>query len=101
VEDVELVYFRVLNVYVCLDSPESIFFLVTNILKSSEFVGTLGYGVTNDLKNLYAQLSDIEKKTTDGKFGSGFFAKIKSSLAELVKSHEDSKKKEPASKKDG
>jgi hypothetical protein len=48
-----------------------------------QFAEALGYGTKGDFKNLYTQLSDIEGKTTNGKFASGIFNKIKSSLSNL------------------
>lgn len=46
----------------------------------------LGYGDKHDYKALYTQLDLIEEKTKDGKSGSGFFDKIKSSLSKLWES---------------
>jgi AraC-like DNA-binding protein len=51
-----------------------------------ELAQALGYGTQSDFKVLYQQLTDIENKTADNKFGTGLFAKIKTSLSELLKS---------------
>lgn len=51
-----------------------------------EFAQALGYGTKKDFKDLYEQLDEITEKTSGGKHGTGFFAKIKSSLASVVKS---------------
>jgi hypothetical protein len=53
-----------------------------------EFAQVLGYGKKKDFKDLYAQLDEIEKNTDDGKSGTGFFAKIKTSISELLKSNQ-------------
>lgn len=51
-----------------------------------EFAQALGYGTKKDFKDLYQQLDEITEKTSGGKHGTGFFAKIKSSLGSVVKS---------------
>lgn len=43
----------------------------------------LGYGDQGDYASLYAQLDDIQKKTTDGQSGEGLFDKMKAALSEL------------------
>jgi hypothetical protein len=40
----------------------------------------LGYGTKDSYKPLYAQLDDIQKKTNNGRFGRGLFAKLEQSL---------------------
>jgi hypothetical protein len=35
---------------------------------------------------MYQQLAEIRDKTSDNKFGTGFFAKIKASIADFLKS---------------
>ncbi len=59
------------------------------LLKSArtelEFAEVLGYGKADDFKGLYEQLSEISKKTRNGSHGTGFFDKIKESLAGLMK----------------
>ena len=62
-----------------------------------EFAQVLGYGSKENLKNLNDQLDDIEEKTTGGKFGTGFFKKIKGYLNDTVKS---SQQDNSASKKE-
>jgi YfdX protein len=51
-----------------------------------EFAQALGYGTKKDFDKMYAQLTDIQDKTADNKFGAGWFAKIKASIAEFLKS---------------
>lgn len=60
--------------------------LLTQAHNNLEFAQALGYGTKQDFKDLYAQLDEIKDKTSAGKSGTGFFAKIKSSLSALVKS---------------
>jgi dGTP triphosphohydrolase len=60
--------------------------LLTQAHTKLEFAQVLGYGTKQDFKDLYAQLDEIKGKTSSGKSGTGFFAKIKSSLAAMVKS---------------
>jgi hypothetical protein len=61
-----------------------------------EFAQALGYGTKQDFKDLYAQLDEIKDKTSQGKSGTGFFAKIESSLASLVKSSQPQAANPPA-----
>ncbi len=56
-----------------------------------EFAQALGYGTKQDFKNLYEQLDEIKGKTAGGKYGKGFFAKIKENLKETVKSSQQEK----------
>jgi hypothetical protein len=51
-----------------------------------EFAQALGYGTKNDFEKFYQQLAEIEEKTANNKFGTGFFAKIKESITDLLKS---------------
>jgi YfdX protein len=51
-----------------------------------ELAEALGYGTQGDFKALYGQLTDIANKTADNKSGTGLFAKIKTSISELMKS---------------
>ncbi len=51
-----------------------------------KFAEVLGYGTKQDFQGLYAQLDDIKTKTSNGQFGDNFFTKLKSSLANLIKS---------------
>lgn len=69
--------------------------LLTAAHNNLEFAEVLGYGTKKDFKDLYAQLDEIKDKTSGGKSGSGFFAKIKSSLSELVKSSQPADSKQP------
>jgi len=46
----------------------------------------LGYGKKGDFETFYQQLKEIEQKTANNKFGNGFFAKIKASIADFMKS---------------
>ena len=43
----------------------------------------LGYGKKNDYNPMYEQISEIEKKSADGKSGTGWFEKVKQQLADL------------------
>jgi hypothetical protein len=51
----------------------------------------LGYGKRSDFETFYQQLREIEQKTADNKFGTGFFAKIKASIADFMKSSQSPK----------
>jgi hypothetical protein len=51
-----------------------------------EFAQVLGYGTKKDFDKLYGQLTEIQDKTADNQFGAGWFAKIKASLADFLKS---------------
>jgi hypothetical protein len=51
-----------------------------------EFAQALGYGTRKDFDKMYAQLTEIQDKTADNKFGAGWFAKIKASIADFLKS---------------
>ncbi len=51
----------------------------------------LGYGKKSDFETFYQQLKEIEQKTADNKYGTGFFAKIKASIADLLKSSQPHK----------
>jgi hypothetical protein len=53
-----------------------------------EFAQALGYGTKKDFEKMYAQLTEIKDKTADNKFGAGWFAKIKASIAEFLKSNQ-------------
>ena len=62
-----------------------------------EFAQALGYGTGKDFKELYDQVSEIEKKTEGGKSGVGYFAKAKASLSNLVKSSQSASSKDSPS----
>jgi hypothetical protein len=51
-----------------------------------EFAQALGYGTKKDFDKMYAQLAEIRDKTADNKFGTGWFAKIKASIEDFLKS---------------
>jgi hypothetical protein len=51
-----------------------------------EFAQALGYGTKKDFDKMYAQLNEIRDKTADNKFGTGWFAKIKASIEDFLKS---------------
>ena len=51
-----------------------------------EFAQALGYGTKKDFEKMYAQLNEIRDKTADNKFGTGWFAKIKTSIEDFLKS---------------
>lgn len=56
-----------------------------------EYAQTLGYGTKKDFDKMYQQLTEIEEKTADNKSGVGFFAKLKASIADLMRSSQPSK----------
>jgi hypothetical protein len=72
--------------------------LLTASRAQLEFAEALGYGTKQDFKDLYAQLDEIKDKTSSGKSGTGFFAKIKSSLSGVVKSSQPPVNDQPAPK---
>ncbi len=52
--------------------------------KELKLAEALGYGTAKDFKNLYAEMDKIRAKTSDGKSGTGFFAKIKGFLKDAI-----------------
>lgn len=62
--------------------------LLTAAYGQLKLAEVLGYGTKADFKGLYDQLYEIKSKTSGGKSGSGFFAKIKTSLSDLIKSNQ-------------
>jgi hypothetical protein len=56
-----------------------------------QFAQALGYGTKNDFDKMYQQLADIRGKTADNQSGTGWFAKIKASIADLLKSGQSKK----------
>jgi hypothetical protein len=56
-----------------------------------QFAQALGYGTKKDFDNMYQQLAEIREKSADNQSGSGWFAKIKASIAELLKSSQSKK----------
>ena len=56
-----------------------------------EYAQALGYGTKKDFDKMYQQLTEIEDKTADNKFGVGFFAKLKASIADFMKSSQPAK----------
>ena len=56
-----------------------------------EYAQTLGYGTKKDFDTMYQQLTEIEQKTADNKSGVGFFAKLKASIADFMKSSQPAK----------
>ncbi|MDP9083897.1 MAG: YfdX family protein [Pseudomonadota bacterium] len=57
-----------------------------NTRSQLERAQALGYGKKSDFDTFYQQLKEIEQKTADNKYGTGFFAKIKASITDLMKS---------------
>ena len=57
-----------------------------------EIAQAFGYGTKKDFDKIYQQLKEIEEKTADNKSGVGFFAKVKASIADFMKSSQPSKK---------
>jgi hypothetical protein len=51
-----------------------------------EFAQALGYGTKRDFEKMYGQLNEIRDKTAGNKFATGWFAKIKSSIEDFLKS---------------
>jgi hypothetical protein len=51
-----------------------------------EFAQALGYGTKKDFDKMYEELREIQDKTADNKFGTGWFSKIKASIADFLKS---------------
>ena len=51
-----------------------------------EFAQALGYGTKKDFDTMYQQLTEIRDKTADNKFGTVWFAKIKASIANFLRS---------------
>jgi hypothetical protein len=56
-----------------------------------EFAQALGYGTKKDFDKMYEQLTEIRDKTADNKSGTGWFAKIKASIADFLKSSQPKK----------
>ena len=56
-----------------------------------QFAQALGYGAKTDFDSLDRQLTEIREKTADNKSGIGFFAKIKASIDDLLKSSQSKK----------
>ena len=56
-----------------------------------QFAQALGYGTKKDFDKMYQQLAEIRDKAADNQSGSGWFAKIKASIAELRKSGQSKK----------
>jgi YfdX protein len=56
-----------------------------------EFAQALGYGTKNDFDKMYQELNEIEEKTANNKFGTGWFAKIKESIADFMRSSQPAK----------
>jgi hypothetical protein len=56
-----------------------------------QFAQALGYGTKKDFDKMYQQLAEIREKSADNQSGAGWFAKIKASIAELLKSNQSKK----------
>ncbi len=56
-----------------------------------QFAQALGYGTKKDFDKMYQQLAEIREKSADNQSGSGWFAKIKASIAELLQSGQSKK----------
>jgi hypothetical protein len=61
-------------------------------LSQLELAQEFGYGTKGDFDKLYGQLRTLEEKTADNKFGTGWFANIKDSIGDLMKSSQPSKR---------
>jgi hypothetical protein len=70
--------------------------LLTAAHTQLEFAEVLGYGTKQDFKDLYAELDEIKSKTSNGKSGTGFFAKITPSLSSLFDSSQSTSSSQPA-----
>jgi hypothetical protein len=55
-----------------------------------EFAQALGYGTKRDFDKFYQQLNEVEEKTAGSKSGTGLFAKLKASIADFMKSSQNS-----------
>ena len=51
----------------------------------------LGYGTKKDFDKLYQQLAEVREMSSDNQSGSGWFAKVKASIAELLKTSQSTK----------
>jgi YfdX protein len=56
-----------------------------------QFAQALGYGTKKDFDKMCQQLAEIRDKAADNQSGTGWFAKIKVSISELLKSSESKK----------
>jgi hypothetical protein len=56
-----------------------------------QFARALGYGTKKDFDKMYQQLAEIRDKAADNQSGTGWFAKIKASISELLKSSQSKK----------
>ena len=56
-----------------------------------QFAQALGYGTKKDFDKMYQQLAEVREKSADNQSGSGWFAKIKASIAERLKSSQSKK----------
>jgi hypothetical protein len=56
-----------------------------------QFAQALGYGTKKDFDTMYQHLAEIREKSADNQSGSGWFAKIKASIAELLNSNQSKK----------
>ena len=56
-----------------------------------QFAQALGYGTKKDFDKMYQQLAEIRDKAADNQSGTGWFAKIKASIADLLKSSQSKK----------
>jgi hypothetical protein len=70
--------------------------LLSNARTHLEFAQALGYGTSQDFKDLYGELDTIKEKTLGGKSGIGFFQEIETSLDKVLESIQASNK--PAKK---
>lgn len=62
-----------------------------NARSQLERAQALGYGKKGDFDTFYQQLKEIEQRTADNKFGTGFFAKIEASIAAFMRSSQPRK----------
>jgi hypothetical protein len=56
-----------------------------------QFAQALGYGTKKDFDKMTRELAEIRDKTADNQSGTGWFAKIKASIAGLLKSSQSNK----------
>ena len=57
-----------------------------NARNQLEYAQALGYGRRNDFDRMYGQLNEIGEKIANNRSGTGWFAKIKASVSNLLKS---------------
>ncbi|MEZ0225661.1 MAG: YfdX family protein [Alphaproteobacteria bacterium] len=65
--------------------------LLTAAETEIKFAQELGYGQKEDFEHFYDEITEIRKKTSDGKSGMGFFEKIKGFMSSMTESSQSNK----------